>query len=327
MTHRRIILAALLAIGCADSAGGGSAGAPAARAGGGAGQAGAAGGRASEAGSAGHAVSGSGGAPDAGEPTGGARPPAAGADAGSAGSAGARADSGAGGSSAMDAGSAAELPAELLDLEPWKLTLPTGDEGDPTEILQPELSTFALEPYFHVNAAGDGVVFRAHAGGVTTGNSSYPRSELREMAGDGSEMAAWSTSEGTHTLTLVQTITHLPEAKPHVVAGQVHDADDDVLMIRLEDTNLFVEGGGEDLGTLEPSYVLRTRFTVKIEASGGRIRVFYEDMATPRVDIERDLEGCYFKAGAYTQSNPERGDAPDAYGEVVIHELSLTHEP
>ena len=145
------------------------------------------------------------------------------------------------------------------------------------------------------------------------------------MTAAGSQNAAWSTTAGTHTMTITQTITHLPIAKPHVVAGQIHDAADDVVMIRLEGTNLFVEGGGNDLGTLLSNYALGTRFTVRLVAAGGRIRVYYEDLATPKVDVASSATDCYFKAGAYTQSNPAQGDDPSAYGEVVIHALAVTH--
>jgi hypothetical protein len=223
----------------------------------------------------------------------------------------------------------AELPAEVLDLTNWKLTLPIGSReapGEPLEIFQPELATYTIDPHFMLDRAGTGVLFQAHAGGVTTSNSGYPRSELREMARGGSENAAWSTTEGVHTMTITQAITHLPEVKPHVVAGQIHDADDDVVMIRLEDTHLFVEGGGDELGTLEPDYALGTPFTVRLVASGGTIEVFYEDMTEPSVSVSREAEGCYFKAGAYTQSNLEQGDEADAYGEVVITDLVVTHE-
>jgi hypothetical protein len=216
-------------------------------------------------------------------------------------------------------------PADILDLTDWKLTLPIGSAGSPTEIRQPALRTFSMPPYFSLDTAGTGVLFRAHAGGVTTSNSGYPRSELREMTAAGSQNAAWSTTSGTHTITITQTITHLPVAKPHVVAGQIHDASDDVVMVRLEGTNLFVEGGGDDLGTLNAAYTLGTRFTVRLVATGGRIRVYYEDLVTPKVDVARSATDCYFKAGAYTQSNPAQGDDPTAYGEVVIHALTVTH--
>jgi poly(beta-D-mannuronate) lyase len=223
-------------------------------------------------------------------------------------------------------GAPAQLPAEVLDLLDWKLTLPVaGDAPDePREVLQPELASFTLDPWFVV--AGGGVRFRADAGGVTTSNSGYPRSELREMTGGGLEPAAWSTTEGVHTLTITQAITHLPDVKPHVVAGQIHDAGDDVVMIRLEDTYLFVEGGGDELGVLDPDYQLGDEFTVRLRAGGGTIDIYYEDLGTPAVSVARDAAGCYFKAGVYTQSNPDKGDDPAAYGEVVISALSVTHE-
>lgn len=216
-------------------------------------------------------------------------------------------------------------PADVLDLTEWKLTLPVGTQGSPTEIRQPALRTFVMNPYFYLDSTGTGVVFQAHAGGVTTSNSGYPRSELREMTSMGMQNAAWSTTSGTHTMTITQTITHLPVVKPHVVAGQIHDASDDVVMIRLEGTNLFVEGGGDELGALNANYALGTRFTVRLVAGGGRIKVYYEDLVTPKVDIASDSSDCYFKAGAYTQSNPTQGDDASAYGQVVIHALSVTH--
>ncbi|HWB79021.1 MAG TPA: polysaccharide lyase family 7 protein [Nannocystaceae bacterium] len=249
-------------------------------------------------------------------------------DASSAGSSGALATSSGivdGGTS--DTGTPAMLPAELLDLSDWKLTLPIGSRRDPEsprEVLQPELATFAIDPWFVLD--GDAVRFRAHAGGVTTSSSGYPRSELREMSNDGADEAAWSTSSGVHTMTITQTILQLPEVKPHVVAGQIHDADDDVVMIRLEGEHLFVEGGGDELGDLDAAYQLGTEFTVQLVAHDGTIDVYYEDLATPAVSVARDVDGCYFKAGVYTQSNEEQGDAPEAYGEVAIRELVVTHE-
>ncbi len=222
-------------------------------------------------------------------------------------------------------GGGAELPSDVLDLTNWKLTLPIGEAESPTEIEQPELESYALSPYFLLNADGTGVVFNANAGGVTTSGSGYPRSELREMTNDGADRASWSTSSGTHSMTIVQAITHLPEVKPHVVAGQIHDAEDDVVVIRLEDRRLFVDQGGTNIGDLESNYTLGDVFTVRFVAGEGRIDVYYEDMTAPVVTYPVDTDGCYFKAGTYTQSNAERGDAPEAYGEVEIYDLAVTH--
>jgi len=146
------------------------------------------------------------------------------------------------------------------------------------------------------------------------------------MSADGKERASWSTSVGVHTMILEQAILHTPEKKPHVVAEQIHDAADDVVMIRLEGKNLFVEGGGNSLGVLDPAYVLGTRYTVKILASQGKISIYYNDLTTPKVIVNRSSTGCYFKAGAYTQSNTAKGDLATAYGEVVIFKLSVQHQ-
>jgi poly(beta-D-mannuronate) lyase len=199
--------------------------------------------------------------------------------------------------------------AQEIDLGPWKLTLPT---GAPQEIQDP--SGFSSE---HFQRSPHGLRFRAPVEGATTRGSSYPRCELRERD------AAWSTTRGTHVLTIRQAITRTPTRKPHVVAGQIHDARDDVVMVRLEGRRLFVEGRGKDLGVLHPDYLLGTFFTVRIEASGGRIRVDFD--GARKVDVERAAEGCYFKAGVYPQSNPSQGDAAGDYGEVLVRSLSIEH--
>jgi hypothetical protein len=214
-------------------------------------------------------------------------------------------------------------PAAVLDLADWKLTLPTGPEGRPEEILPPDLLSFSGD-WFRLNDTGDGVVFTAPAGGVTTKGSSYPRAELRELSGG--ELAGWSNRTGTHTMALREAITRVPDVKPHVVAAQIHDAENDVIMVRLEGTRLFVEyGDGEGEFDLDPEYRLGTPYDLRITAADGRVEVAYDGEVAGEVPLAGD--GWYFKAGAYTQSNPERGDAPDAAGEVVLYALDVTHTP
>ena len=215
------------------------------------------------------------------------------------------------------------LPAQLVDLANWKLTLPTGESGSPTEVRQPQLGQFSAPGAFWLDATRQGVVFRAAAGGVTTENSSYPRSELREMTAAGATEPGWSNAGGTHVMSITQAITALPAAKPHVVAGQVHDADDDVIMIRLEGSRLFVESDGDEVALLDPAYQLGTKFEVSISAHQNQLHVHYN--GTPKAIIPRAVDGAYFKAGCYTQSNPSKGDTPESYGEVVIYALTVHH--
>jgi poly(beta-D-mannuronate) lyase len=213
------------------------------------------------------------------------------------------------------------VPADLLDLTNWRLALPTGKD-DADQVDQPELATFQDSDYFHLNKAKTGVVFRANAGGTTTSGSKYPRSELREMIDGGKKEAAWSNASGDHIMTITEAITAVPPRKPQVVAGQIHDDEDDVVMIRLEKSRLFVEADGDEVGVLNPAYSLGTKFTVKIRATPDGIRITYNGKKS--VTYDKVGGGYYFKAGCYTQSNTD-DDAPDAAGEVVIYDLKVEH--
>jgi len=222
---------------------------------------------------------------------------------------------------------AATCPAQVLDLANWKQTLPTGESESPMEIKQTSLSTYTSDPYFCVNSAGNGVTFRAPVNGVTTSNSGYPRSELREMKNGGKDMASWSTTSGTHTMFIDQAITSVPKTKKHVVAGQIHDSKDDVIVIRLEYPKLFIDINGETGPTLDPNYTLGKRFTVKFVAANGQIKIYYNGSQTPSYTLSKSTSGCYFKAGAYTQSNcsKESDCSSGNYGEVIVHDLKVTH--
>jgi poly(beta-D-mannuronate) lyase len=227
-----------------------------------------------------------------------------------------------------------KLPAQLLDLSNWKLTLPVGKEQDEAdEVEQPKLAHFQDPKFFHLNDAGDGVVFRANAGGATTSGSGYPRSELREMKKNGKDEADWSNKSGIHTMTIVQAITATPKVKPEVAAGQIHGEEDVVAMVRLEKKHLFVESDGDEVGDLDNDYKLGTKFTLVMRATPGGVTVTYNDKKTVKIDEVGG--GNYFKAGCYTQASDHRQedddpdqkyDKPDAYGEVVIYSLKVEHK-
>jgi hypothetical protein len=216
----------------------------------------------------------------------------------------------------------------------WKLTVPVdsngGTGGTAAEVKQPALATFANPAYFHASSDNQKVYFRARVDGATTSNSAYPRSELREMRSDGATSAAWSNVSGTHQMTITQAITHLPDAKPHVVAGQIHGGSSDVLQIRLEGAKLFArfEGTSSYDQTLNSNYQLGTMFTVVIRADASGIAVYYDD-GSVRTQVGRNVKATaatwYFKAGCYTQSNDSVPNEPaEAYGEVLIDSITIT---
>ena len=216
-------------------------------------------------------------------------------------------------------------PNSILHLNNWKLTLPTNSDhsGSPDEIKWPELESFSIKPYFQLNSQKTGVIFQVPVSGVTTANSKFPRSELREMSSDGTEEASWSSDTGSHRMFIQESITHLPVLKPEIVAGQIHDATSDVAMVRLENQNLFIQGDGQNLGTLDPAYVLGTQFTVEFVVGDGHIKVYYNGVQ--KIDYKKSGSGYYFKAGCYDQSNATKGESADAYGEVIIYQLEVHH--
>ncbi|HEV7453888.1 MAG TPA: polysaccharide lyase family 7 protein [Candidatus Saccharimonadales bacterium] len=216
-------------------------------------------------------------------------------------------------------------PSSVLGLTGWRLTLPvdTAHNGSPDEIDQPELAGFVSSPYFELTPAKNGVIFQANAGGATTKNSGYPRSELREMTANGATEASWSNATGTHTMVVREAITHLPAVKPEVVAAQIHNASDDVIMVKLSGNHLFVEANSKNIGDLDTNYALGTVYTIRIVAGNGRIQAYYNDVL--KADYAKSGSGLYFKAGCYTQSNVSKGDAPDAFAQVIIYSVQVSH--
>ena len=125
---------------------------------------------------------------------------------------------------------------------------------------------------------------------------------------------------------LRQAVTQLPNVKPEVVTAQIHDAEDDVIEVRVEGEQLLVKYDDDDgVLTLDPAYVLGTPYDLEIIAADGHIRAVYN--GTPKGEIVKSGSGWYFKTGTYVQSNPSWGEASDAVGQVVLYSLDVQHTP
>jgi len=141
---------------------------------------------------------------------------------------------------------------------------------------------------------------------------------------DGEQKAAWSNRTGRHILTVRQAVTALPPVKPEVVVAQIHDAQDDVMLVRCEGSRLVVQwDDGDSEVVLDPAYRLGTPYELRIVAAAGRVEVFLDGVRKAEVPLSGS--GWYFKTGSYVQSNLDRGEASDAVGEVVIYGLALEH--
>ncbi|MGJ8639769.1 MAG: CBM96 family carbohydrate-binding protein [Opitutaceae bacterium] len=248
-----------------------------------------------------------------------------------------------------------DLPSDFLDLVPWKLNIPTDSQGrdetdgdyDSAEIT--DLIGYKNNPWFVVENGG--VRFRAHAGGATTGGSSYPRSELRQMLPDGSSEIYWDDAD-PQRMTLTGDITAAPKNKPHVIIAQIHAKNstcDDTLKIiyrgdpSVNNGNPIVAATYVNTSTSESKsensgdwidYNLGDLLKVDIIVDNNVVNVFVTNLTSGNsfnFDFNQcsDNDGYYFKAGCYSNSNwDDQGgsyveDAPDEYGETRIYSLDL----
>ncbi len=242
--------------------------------------------------------------------------------------------------------------SQVIDLSWWKITLPINNA---MEIYTPQLYTYEIDPWLKLVQDEDGyaVQFRANHGGATTGGSSNPRSELRELTQNyhyrnSKSAAAWTNTSGVHEMWIKQKVTHLTYVKPHVVVGQIHDGGDDVTVFRIEgllgeggewdnngtvgvmDTHakLWITNGNDRHGYLvDENYELGTVFTVKFIAHDGIVEFEYNGQRVP-YQHEESFSGAYFKLGNYTQSHTGTapGETDDAYAETYVYDYYIRHE-
>lgn len=93
-------------------------------------------------------------------------------------------------------------PSENFDLSAWKITVPYDKDGDGKvdEIKEGALSAgWQDTEVFYTDPVTGGMVFRTIPGGVTTQNSSYARSELRQMMRAGNTDIKTRNNDGTPT--------------------------------------------------------------------------------------------------------------------------------
>jgi hypothetical protein len=222
-----------------------------------------------------------------------------------------------------------KYPAQALDLTNWKLQLPIAKDSDSiVEIKRPQLDTYSKDPYFVTKSktCGDGVVFRAPVNGAHTSGSHYARSELREMTNNGKDNASWSSTLGTHTFTETVAFTSLPKVKPDLVGAQIHNATEDISLLVLRGTKLYISDGDNSKAKLvTDKYKLGTKVDMKWVVSGGVTKAYLN--GTLQLTINRAYDGAYFKAGAYPQASCDNSSPCSSgnYGSTTITKLSVNH--
>lgn len=254
-----------------------------------------------------------------------------------------------------------EGPASLIT--DWKITLPTtyagfygeGSDSSAAEILPSScsidgssLTEDTNNEYFKVD--NKGWHFRVPMeGGATTPNTTYIRTELRELYNwtpcSDSSNANWAYG-GTHTMASTLMINEFPTEpkkkdgvsldRPKVVLGQIHAHD-----INAATVKLLWEGNDKPIRVILNKKITKSPFSVAlgkiedpskpwvyiikmtdegIELSAGGVT------KTLRFGVELDnawkKETFYFKAGLYPQVHPESGGAFD----VTFSKVSIDHK-
>ena len=226
----------------------------------------------------------------------------------------------------------AVAPGGNFDLGVWNLQLPSGSPGSPTTIPSARLKGaggYTDPAYFFTDRTDGSMTFWAPEKGVTTPNSKYARSELRETNADGSA-ADWRLA-GSHKLTATLRIPHVTK---NVCVGQIHLGSGGPSTKPLVELYYRPNGdihfgteispaGGQDVRKVG-NVPLGTRWSYTIAVSGGnRVNLTINGTTTScPIPSSFDPYGMYFKAGSYNQSSSQ---STSNGAKVKFYALTVTH--
>jgi hypothetical protein len=220
----------------------------------------------------------------------------------------------------------------MLDLSTWNLTRP---EATPVRTIEAaQIQAGYRDQYFYNDGAR--ITFWAPVTGTPTGNSDFPRSELRETYFDGTPRN-WLYSEGNHALRATLAVAQVPSSGA-VVIGQMHSKDNTSPYVKL--VYHQVNGVGrvslalrhkptDSASPLVMTYAgmpLNYPFSYSIEVSpSGWLKVDIAGMVYQgQIDPSWKDHHFYYKAGMYTLDNT---GLDSEGGRVGFEALGITHTP
>ena len=230
-------------------------------------------------------------------------------------------------------------PADVIDLNNWKLTLPVNSNGSTSgsaaEILPKELigPPGYTSKYMYTDAGG-AVVFYAPTNGATTTpgeGSDNTRSELRELYKMPSGPTEWTNSIGG-TLTALCRVDKTPAARKQVIIGQIHGVSSILVLLVYDESLRSVEaryyntpGGSTSKVTLASNVKIGDRIDYRIQWIGSTLSVTVNGKTDNR-QTASSWNGVkvYFKAGAYSGTASGGNPAGDA-SQVSFFNLDIRH--
>lgn len=246
-----------------------------------------------------------------------------------------------------------------IDLVNWKVTLPI---GDPTEIRPPEILDYAdnptLKKYMFNDTEDASLVFFTEPG-MTTANSSYSRTELREQMESGSDRVNWTFADGgkmSGTIKVTRVSGDIGELD-RIIVMQIHGRltneqrdligeddnnappvlkiywDDGKINVRrkilrdleVNDLDILKKDAWKDESHWFDTEVGFDSFSIGIDVNGNSMTVslLSHDEVLTFEDIHIDKWSIfenYFKAGNYLQTAKI-----GAFSEVKFYELNVSH--
>jgi hypothetical protein len=222
-------------------------------------------------------------------------------------------------------------PGGNFNLSVWELQEPVGSPGSPRTITSSQLQGAKgyQDSYFYTDKNDGAMTFWAPEKGVTTPNSNYARSELREMNSDGSS-ADWHLA-GSHQL---QATLRVVSVTDHVCVGQIHlgtGGSSTKPLVELYyhnngDIVLGVENspsGGQTTHKIA-NVPVGKQWSYTIAVTGGNTVALTVNGKTTKYPIPSsfDTYNMYFKAGSYNQSS---SSSTTKGARVAFYALTVHH--
>jgi hypothetical protein len=221
-------------------------------------------------------------------------------------------------------------PGGNFNLSTWELQEPIGSPGSPITIPSSRLQGAKgfQDTYFYTDKHDGAMTFWAPEKGVTTPNSNFARSELREMNSNGTS-ADWALA-GSHQL---QATLRVVSVTNHVCVGQIHLGTGGSSTKPLVELYYFNNGnivlGTEDspaggqVQHVVGHVPVGTQWSYTIAVTGGNTVVLTVNGKTTKYAIPSSFDAyhMYFKAGSYNQSssNSTTNGARVAFYALTVH--------
>jgi PKD repeat protein len=241
-------------------------------------------------------------------------------------------------------------PGSNFNLNNWYIQFPTSngvltcsagsvDSATTTQLID----GYTNAPYFYTGSDG-AMVFWAPINGATTGGTSFPRSELRELIATNNTGVNW-IPYGTHILNAQCKVLQVPPSTEEVIIGQIHAESGDALpTVKVIYDNGKIHGtvktnstdDGSDYDFPDVSSGLTNTINYTIELVNGLVSVAINGVTNSynifHSDPNYTNETQYFKAGDYCQadscSNPSNYGARVAFYALTRYDApSITNQP